>query len=196
MKVAILSGSSRRGNNTIRVSRAIKECLIQDGLVADDVRICDFVNYDIPFFNGEDLDRSNPTEFQSELYTAMSEAQVIFILSPEYNWFPSAEVINLIHRFATSTNKDLFGDKIFATAGISAGKGGKVPAVQLSYVLNKVVNFLDLQSIVSARIFESMHTPAYLDEDGKFIGEESYEIALKEFIRYSVTLAKRWSVNS
>lgn len=196
MKVAILSGSSRKDNNTIRVSKAIKTCLVRDSFNEEDVEIVDFINYDIPFFNGEELNRNTPTNFQAELYEAMKNAQIIFILSPEYNWFPSAEIVNLIHRLASGQNKDLFDEKIFATAGISAGKGGKVPAVQLTYVLNKVINFLDLQSIVSARIFESMHTPSYLDTSGNFIGDASFETALKEFIQYSVTLARRWDVNS
>lgn len=194
MNVCVISGSSRKGNNTLRLAKATEKLLKQKGV--ERVNVLDFQEYDIPFFNGGSVDRSNPTAFQAKVFDFMSKADVIFIYSPEYNWFPSGEIVNFIHQLATTDNMDLFSEKVFAMGGVSAGRGGKIPAVQLSYIVNKIINFLNLPSIVGSKIFESMFTPIELDVDGNHQGEESYLVEFEKFIDYSLNLGRRWSKNS
>lgn len=194
MKICIISGSSRKKNNTLRLAKATKNVLSKKGY--EEVKILDFQEYDIPFFNGGSVDRNNPTEFQAKVFDSMSTADIVFIYSPEYNWFPSGEIVNFIHQLATTDNADLFSEKVFVMGGVSAGRGGKIPAVQLSYIVNKIINFLNLPSIVGSKIFESMFTPIELDEDGNHQGEESYKTEFEKFIDYSINLGLRWRNNS
>jgi chromate reductase len=188
-----MSGSSRDGNNTIRLSRATKNMLNKEGYEAS---LIDFKEYDIPFFNGGYLNRANATEFQENIYSGMSQADVIIIYSPEYNWFPSAEIINLLNQIAGEKNADLFNEKVFVFGGVSSGRGGKLPAIQLSSVVGKVINFLNFSSMVSSKIFESSFTQDHVNENGIILTEDTYKEEFVKFIHYSIKIGLRWKEKS
>ncbi|MEY3984414.1 MAG: hypothetical protein RL160_1973 [Bacteroidota bacterium] len=190
--ITIISGSARPGSNTLRVSKAIKRILEEKtNIPASEIKVIDFAPYDIPFYNGDDLQRGQLSNFQEEVASSMSRSSLIFLLSPEYNWFPSAEIINLIHRFGTSSFKDLWEDKVFATCGVSTGRGGRMPAVQLSYVVNKLLNVMNLHSIVSPKMFESQFTTKALDEAGGSLGNAEYDKGLEQFVDYNLILWRK-----
>ena len=194
MNFCIISGSSREDNNTLRLSKATEREIKELGY--KQVSIIDFRGYDFPFFNGGYLERSNLTSFQKNTIDAMAKADVIIIYSPEYNWFPSAEVVNLIHQTASHGNSDLYNEKVFVFGGVSSGRGGKIPAIQLSTVVGKVINFLDLSSIVSSKIFESSFTQDNINESGEVVTEDTYKEEFMKFIKYSIKLGERWKENS
>jgi chromate reductase len=190
--ICILCGSSRQNSNTARVGKAISRLLQNAGFSAEEILMPDFTQYNIPFSNGGRLIPENLNGFQTDAYKALSQSKIVFILSPEYNWFPTAEIINLINQFGNRQFLDCWQNKVFATVGISSGRGGRIPAVQLGTVLNKLIGFMNCHSIVSAKIFESQFTPAVLDENGNSMNNAEYDKGLEEFVSYTLKLSERF----
>lgn len=189
--IAILTGSSRNNSKTSMVSKAIKRICESNGIPSTQILLPDFTQYDIPFHNGGDISKGSLSAFQSSVYEAMQKARVIFVVSPEYNWFPSAEIINLINQFGSREFQECWENKIFATCGVSSGRGGRIPSVQLSYVINKLINVMDLHSIVSAKMFESQFTGQCLDSNGNSLGNAEYDKGLEKFVTYNLGLEKK-----
>ncbi|MGB0849830.1 MAG: NAD(P)H-dependent oxidoreductase [Bacteroidia bacterium] len=189
MKVGIISGSARKGNNTIRVAYALSKLI-------DSCEIVDFQNYDLPGFAEEPMNVGSESPFQKKLIQVMNESQLVFILSPEYNWFPSAEIINMVHVFGSDDYKDMFDNKVIATIGVSSGRGGRMPAVQLSYVFNKIISFMELNSVVSPKSFEAQEVTKCIGEGGELLEVLPFNKGFESFVDYSVKLAKRWQASS
>ena len=132
------------------------------------------------------------TSFQQHLIKTIDEANLLIVLTPEYNWFPSAEVINMIHQLAGANYKHIFDNTVVATVGVSAGRGGRMPAVQLGYVFNKIFNVFDLNSITSPRTFEAQEVTKCIDAEGNLLDNEMFNSGFTEFLNYSMKVAKRW----
>ncbi|MFB1003070.1 MAG: NAD(P)H-dependent oxidoreductase [Bacteroidia bacterium] len=188
MKIGIISGSARKGNNTHRVALAIKKQL---GLG----EIVDFQDYDLPNFAEGWVNPSSETAFQQHLIKTIDDADLLIVLTPEYNWFPSAEIINSIHQLAGPTYKHIFDNKVVTTLGVSTGRGGRMPAVQLGYVFNKIFNVFDLNSITSPRTFEAQEVLKCIDDDGNLLDNEMFNKGFKDYLDYSMKVAKRWQVS-
>lgn len=189
--IGILAGSSRVNANTARVGKAVKRIALQMGVNEDQIIMPDFTQFDIPFSNGHHFGKDKLTPFQHSVYESMAKSDLIFILTPEYNWFPSAEIINLINQYGSKEFAECWDGKLFATCGISSGRGGRIPAVQLTYVINKLINVMDLHSIVSPKVFESQFTPKVLDTDGNSLGNAEYDAGLEKFVSYNLGLLKK-----
>lgn len=189
MNIAILSGSARAKNNTIRVGKAIQ---MRMSALGHTTSLIDFQQYDIPLINQGPVDEVVFTPFQHELANAMNAAQTIVIITPEYNWSTTPEILNFLHRLGDRKFKHLFDEKVFATVGVSTGKGGKAPALHLHTILNKIISFTDLNSFVSAKIFESHFTKEVLDEAGNSLGNAQFDAGLDDFIRYTLRVTQRW----
>lgn len=190
MNITIISTSPRKKSNSLRFANYLQQTLTSMGF--DEVNLVDFENYDIPFFGQGFLNKENLSEFQANLIQKWGEADLVFIVMPEYNWFPDAELINAINQLGGPAFGHLFNDKTFALAGVSSGRGGKMPAIEMSTMLNKVINFTQNYSIVSPRLYESHETPMNIDEKGQSTGNEVYETSVKAFVDYAVKVAKRW----
>lgn len=188
--IAILSGSSRTNSNTEKVAKAIARILGERGIPEDQILFPDFRQYDFPFMNGGAVTADNLTSFQASVVEAMSKAKLIFVLSPEYNWFPSPEIINMVNHVGAKQFAGCWDKKVFATCGISAGRGGRIPAVQLSYLINKIINVMNFRSTVSAKMFESQFTPDALDEHGNSKGNAEYNKGLELFVDYNLEFIK------
>lgn len=189
MNIAILSGSARANNNTLRVGKAIQQRFIR---LEQDTALVDFRQYDIPLINQGNISPHQFTEFQQHLADTMRTAHIVILITPEYNWSTTPEILNFLHRFGSRELRDLFNEKVFATVGVSTGKGGKAPALHLHTILNKIISFTDLNSFVSSKIFESHYTKDVLDEDGNSLGNERFDEGLDDFIRYTLRMAERW----
>lgn len=190
MNIAILSGSARANNNTIRVGKAIQHLLNNLG---HEVSLVDFQHYDIPLVNQGPIDESIYTPFQQQLADGMKAAHIIIIITPEYNWSTTPEILNFLHRMGDRKFKHLFDEKVFATVGVSTGKGGKAPALHLHTILNKIISFTDLNSFVSPKIFEAHYTKEVLDENGQALGNDIFNAGLDDFINYTLRMATRWN---
>lgn len=190
MKVSILSGSSRINNNTLRLGLAMEKVLKGGGI---DANVVDFQGYDIPFLNKGEMSGKGSTPFQKYLLESWEESRLIIILSPEYNWFPSAELVNMIHQLGHRNFAHLFEGKIFVFCGVSTGRGGRLPAVQLSGVFEKVVAHLHMHSIISPKKFEGHFITKEVDDSGNFIGDGTFELSLRRFLDYNVQLAVKFN---
>jgi chromate reductase len=187
MNIVIISGSPRKNSNTLRVANAIAK---SKELQQHNTSIIDFHLSDIPFANHGEINTENLTPFQEKLLTDWKNSKLVIILSPEYNWFPSAEIINMIHRFGEPRFKYLFDEKIFALGAVSSGRGGRIPAIQLSYVISKLVNYMDCVSIVSSKILETQFATQVLDDKGNSLGNSMYDKGMEKFITYNIKLAE------
>ncbi|MBO6515259.1 MAG: NAD(P)H-dependent oxidoreductase [Bacteroidia bacterium] len=189
MKIAVLSGTSRAGNNTLRLAKAIARLHRNKN---HEVEVVDFQHYDIPFFNGPPLDENNPTSFQKNLLTSWADADLVYILSPEYNWLITPELSNMCNHYSGANHAHLYDNKVFAFGGVSSGIGGRLPTMQLSSVFEKLIFYLNKQSVCSPNKFESHYTPQELDEDGNFIQESGFDQRLQNFVDYSTQLCIRF----
>ncbi len=188
MNICIISGSARENNSTVRVAYAVERILKPN----HQTTLIDFRHYDIPFINQSEISKDNLSAWQQQLIDAMTQANLVILISPEYNWSTTPEILNFLHRFGDREFSGLFNEKIFALVGTSSGKGGKTPALHLSSVLSKIISFLNAESVVSPKIFESHFIREVLDEEGNSLGNNFYDKGLNDFIEYNVRLAERW----
>ncbi|MBT8326288.1 MAG: NAD(P)H-dependent oxidoreductase [Bacteroidia bacterium] len=185
MKVAIISGSARKSNNTIRVAKSIQKNFENSVLI-------DFQDYDFPNLSEGFLRKGSETEFQRNTIEAIRDAELLFVLTPEYNWFPSAELVSMIHQLGTNDYSEIFDKMVIASVGVSSGRGGRMPAVQLGYVFNKIFSYFNLNSITSPRTFEAQEVLSCIDESGQLLENEAFNQGFTSFISYSLKVAKRW----
>lgn len=188
MNTTIISGSARPKNNTLRAAKAIQKLIAGSTLI-------DYTAYDLPNFNGDTSNTIGSTPWQKELLSGIEKADLLIILTPEYNWFPTAEIINTVHQLGTAKHAAIFDNKVVAFVGVSAGRGGRMPTVQLSYVFNKVFNFFNLDSITSPKGFEAQEITACVDIDGELLNNQAFNTGLKQFVNYSIKVAQRWQRN-
>lgn len=189
MNIAIISGSARANNNTLRVAKAIQLQLTNLNCQSN---IIDFTFYDLPLINQGKIDINNWSGFQENLISKWQNADLIITISPEYNWSATPELLNMYNAIGVKEYLDLFAEKTFAFVGVSSGKGGKMPCLQLIQVVGKLVSFSNSQSIVSPKIFESHFTKEVLDENGNSLGNAMFDKGLLDFINYNLAVAKRW----
>ncbi len=154
--------------------------------------VIDFEDYDISFFNGESIKRNDLTEFQERLIGSMETSDSIVMVTPEYNWFPSAEMINFIHRFGSGEFKDIWDQKVFSFVGVSTGRGGRMPTVQLGYVVDKIINVFGFDSMTNPKSFEMQFIKTALDEEGRSMGNAEFDKGLDIFADYLVKLSDKW----
>lgn len=188
MNIQIQAGSPQENSLTLRVAKAIAKQLGTEHTHS----IVDFNQYDIPFINQGSVNADSLTPFQQQLLGGWDSAKLVFVISPEYNWFPSAELINMLHQLGSRQHKNLFDGKVFAFAGVSNGRGGRIPTMQLTTVYNKLINVLSTHSFSSGKTFESQFTQNVLDENGNSLGNAEYDKGLKAFVDYSLDMAERW----
>lgn len=190
--VTILSGSPRKNSTTLRVAKGIKNVILEN-YPQEEVSVIDFNGYDIPSMNVKNMNVNDLSPWQQEMYDAMSQSHLIFVLTPEYNWFPSAEIIQMIHTTTSSPFKAMWDNKVFATCGVSNGRGGRMPAVQLGYTINKIISVFNYESFVSSKMFESQFSDKALDHDGNSLGNEEYMKGLKAFVDSGMKMSQRWN---
>ncbi len=188
MKILLISGSARINNNTIRVAKAMDNYFSQ----SHETHVVDFIHFDIPLMAQGGLNPNALSAFQENLITQMEAAHVIILVSPEYNWSTTPEILNMLHYLPNKPFQHLFHNKVFAFVGVSTGKGGKAPAIHLMQIVNKLISFGQHLSIVSPKIFESHFTKEVLDENGNSLGDAQYDKHLAGFCDYTLQIANRW----
>jgi len=190
MNIALISTSSRSNSNTLRFTKFLKNVLNESGEHA--VSLVNFEQYDIPYVGQGSVDKDNLTPFQQELIGAWSTADLIIFAAPEYNWTAPPQATNTIHQLGGPAFKHLFDNKTFAMAGVSNGRGGRQPALDMTTVVNKTISFTNCYSVISPKLYESHETPANLDADGNFVGHEVYDRTVRAFVEYTLNVAQRW----
>jgi chromate reductase len=189
MNVSIISGSARPNNNTLRVAKAIQLQLSNLDHLCD---VVDFTFYDLPLINQGNINQDSLSEFQNNLITSWRKSDLVITISPEYNWSLTPELLNMYNALGAKDFIDLFNEKTFAFVGVSSGKGGKMPCLQLSQVVGKLVSFSNSYSFISPKIFESHFTKEVLDEHGNSLGNAMYDKGLLDYINFNLDVAERW----
>lgn len=190
MKITLISTSSRKNSNSLRFVSYLRHLLAEEG--QHEVSIVTFEHYDIPLVGQGSVKKESLTPFQEELINAWEAADLIIFAMPEYNWTAPPQATNAIHQLGGPAYKHLFDNKVFAMVGISNGRGGRQPALDMTTVVNKIISFTHSYSIVSPKLYESHETDKNLDENGHFNGHEVYERTAKAFLEYTLNVAQRW----
>jgi len=189
MKVLVLSTSPRAGL-TLRFSQYLVRLLTETHPDLK-VSLIDFREFDLrPSGKGNFPDQDSP--FQQNLLKQWAEARLIVFCSPEYNWTASAETFILLERMGSRTYRDFFDNKVFAVAGVSSGRGGRQPALDISRVLSKIIGFLGTESVVSSKILEIHEVGQNLNEQAQSTGSTVFEDGMRNFVRYNLRLTRRW----
>ena len=189
MKLTLLSASPRQGSNSLKVATYLASLAKAQG--ADVLTILDFNQSDIPLVGRGSLDSSRLTSFQQELIETWSAAEVIIFVVPEYNWAAPGEFLNALDQLGNKSFASLFDGKVFATVGVSSGRGGRIPCLDTTTKLNKLISFLNQVSVVSPKLFESHESGVNLTSAGESTGNAVYEQGAADFIRYTLQLARR-----
>ncbi|GAB3957322.1 hypothetical protein GCM10028805_49700 [Spirosoma harenae] len=191
MKIALISTSSRKNSNSLRFVKYLRHLLEEEG--PHEVSIIDFEEYDIPLVGQGSVKKDELTPFQERLISAWEAAELVIFAMPEYNWTAPPQATNAIHQLGGPSFKHLFDNKVFAMVGISNGRGGRQPALDMTTVVNKIISFTNSYSIVSPKLYESHETANNLDEHSRFVGHEIYERTVRAFMDYTLNVAQRWT---
>lgn len=193
MRILIVSASPRRNSLTFRFCQFLKNSLLQSKSV-EDVRVVDFDDFDIPVFGKGTVDRNSPTPFQRNLISAWQQADFVVFCSPEYNWTANSELFTLFDQIGRKDFKELFENKVFASIGVSSGRGGRQPALDVNRVLSKVISFLDAISVVSPKILEVHEGSKNIGEDFESLGNPVFNASVHDFIQYNLRLLNHWKM--
>ncbi|MFN5540157.1 MAG: NADPH-dependent FMN reductase [Candidatus Melainabacteria bacterium] len=155
MKTIILSCSEKQDNLSIRCAKAINSYL-------PEAEIIDLREFHLNIFGTADAETQANL---SKLTETFSQANQVIIISPEYNWGLSPNAKNLIDYL--SGNTDIWSNKVFMCFGCSAGRGGRLPIIELWKTINKIISLSHACSIVSPYHIEI--TSNLLDENNQFI---------------------------
>lgn len=190
MNIAIISTSPRQKSNSLKVARYMKSLV--EAHTDVEVTLTDFEAADIPMVGRGNLSPGSLSEFQQNLIANWEEADLVLFVVPEYNWITGGELINAFHQLGGKHFRNLFDNRTFAFVGVSNGKGGRLPGIEMTTLVNKIISVLGGEAIVSPKIFESQYTQNELDENGVFKGDASYEKAATDFVAFSLKVAARW----
>jgi chromate reductase len=195
MNVLVLAASPRKDSLTLRFCLRLEQMLLESPDPVH-VRVLDFNDFDIPPVGKGTFSASSLTPFQSNLVSSWENADLVIICSPEYNWTANAELFIMLDRLGSKAFQHLFHERTFAFAGVSSGRGGRQPALDLQRVMGKVVSFMGGESIISPKIFEAQEVELNIGPGGSAIGESRFHIFLNDFLAYNLRLAKRWKLSS
>ncbi|MBP6385832.1 MAG: NAD(P)H-dependent oxidoreductase [Pseudarcicella sp.] len=193
MHIAIIATSPRKNSNSLRFANFLKQTLAHK--IDHSLAVVDFHDYDLPNVGRGVLDPHNLSAFQKNLIENWAKADLVFFALPEYNFTVNGDFLNALHVLGSKDYKHLFENKVFALAGISSGRGGKVPCLDTTNVLNKIINFSNTYSVVSPRIFEAHEIHKNLDENSQSTGNEIFDKTVEAFIDYSLEVRKMWRSN-
>lgn len=184
--ITILSGSARQNSNTLKVAKAIKVLLHE---LNEESTVIDFYGYDVPNFN-QVFDADSLSNWQQNAVDNMANSRLVFFVSPEYNWMPTAEMMQFINRFGGGQFGHLWENKTFATVGLSSGIGGRLPALTLKNVIDEVVSFLGVDAKTVSGLQEVHHVAKVIDEDGNLLDNDLFNFSFKSFVARVVKQAK------
>ena len=190
LSTCIVCGSPRKTNHSIKLALALKRALHQK--TNQEPALVDFRDYDIPLMAQGSLNPTQLSPFQQHLFDSMSKADLVILISPEYNWMPSAEMINFIHQMADKPYASMWDGKVFGVCGVSNGRGGRFPVVQLSYVLNKILGFMGFDSFVSPRGLELQFIHQTLGPEGEVLNNPEFEKGMDAFLIQALRYADTW----
>jgi len=177
--ITILSGSARQHSNTLKVAKAVANIAQKLG---EEATVIDFFEYDIPNYN-QAFDAKNLSAWQQHAHDSILNSKLVFFISPEYNWMPTAEMMQFINRFSPSEFTPLWSNRTFATVGTSAGIGGRLPALTLKNVIDEVICFNGANGKTISAIQEVHRVQNVMDVDGNLLDNEAFNESFRGFVK-------------
>ncbi|MDX1917727.1 MAG: NAD(P)H-dependent oxidoreductase [Candidatus Caenarcaniphilales bacterium] len=174
-EILIIACSERDESFTLRCAQLIESMLSGS-------KVLDLRDYHLDLFDGKKDTQANLPSLKESFRMAR---QVLFV-SPEYNWSISPNAKNLIDYL--SFEPELWDDKVFACFGCSAGRGGRLPIIELWKIINKLISFSHAISILSPYHVE--FNAGALDDSKNF--SESFQSTLRKALDHHQRLAKRF----
>ena len=117
MNIAIIATSPRQNSNSLRFSKYLQKVLQTSDY--QDVTVVDFHHFDIPSVGRGSVNKQDLTAFQAELIGAWEKADLVFFVTPEYNFTVNGDLLNAFHQLGSKDFAHLFNNKVFAFAGVS-----------------------------------------------------------------------------
>ncbi len=130
MKIAVISGSTRRGRMTPNIAHFITKALKNHDLITE-VILLDIAKYDFPVMKERLQYLENPPEGMKEFSQYLIESDGIIIVSPEYNGSFPGSLKNTLDYFYKE-----YGKKPIGIVTVSAGK---FSGVNMSHDLLKLI---------------------------------------------------------
>lgn len=161
MKLNIIIGSTRPGRVGPTVAKWVKELADQHGKF--EVEIVDLADFDLPVFNEPNHPRMQKYESEATRKWAASvdSADAFLFLTPEYDYFPPASLINAIQYLAIE-----WGYKPAGIVSYAFVSGGLRAAQELRTLLGNL-NAHALPQVVPVPFF-----PKFISEDGAFTAND------------------------
>lgn len=191
MNVLIISSSARAESLTLRFSKYLQEIFLRVRPVSQ-ADLVDFKGFDFPSLASSELNPAALTPFQQTLISLWEKADLVVFCCPEYNWSTNAEVYSMLEHLGSEQFAYLFENKVFASVGVSSGRGGRITGLEISKMVNKLISFLGKISIVSPKILEAHEVGHNLAENGDLIGHHRFALETKKFVDYTISLTLRW----
>ncbi len=160
-KALTLSGSIRTGSFNRLLQRDMSARLKARGAEVSEL---DLADYPLPVFN-EDLEKEHMPEAAIELGRLFSEADIVFIASPEYNGSMAPLLVNTFAWVSRQKGRP-FRHAVFGLGGVSSGKLSTVLA--LSHLRDMLTKLMALCASVDVRVGPGA---AAFDAEGRLTDE-------------------------
>jgi len=129
LKITILYGAIREGRLSIRAAKALHKALLATGKT--EVTFIDIKDHNIPVMSARLKDMDNPPQYLLDISNALSNADGIVFVTPEYNNSYSGALKNTIDYFTKEWAKK--------PIGIACGSNGRMGGVNASNLLQLLV---------------------------------------------------------
>ncbi|MFQ3576593.1 MAG: NAD(P)H-dependent oxidoreductase [Cytophagales bacterium] len=129
MKIAIISGSTRFGNNTHRVALNLEKALLQIGEVP---LLLSLASYNFPIFEEVLGKHPNPPDGLEDFSNKIKEADAVLFVSPEYNGSYTSALKNALDYLKDKQ----FAKKAIGVVSVTTGPlGGMRGAMQMQLLV-------------------------------------------------------------
>ncbi len=154
LKITILYGAIREGRLSIRAARALEKALKESGKA--EVTFIDIKTYNLPVMEARLFEMKNPSASLLEISNALSSADGIVLVSPEYNNGYSGALKNTVDYFTKEwSHKPI---------GIVAGSNGRMGGINASNMMQLLILAINAFPMPYKLLVPELHLS--LDEDG------------------------------
>ena len=168
--ILIISGSSQADSQSLKVCKYLKSCLNKDSAQA---KILDLHKDHLPIF------KSQPSKNWQKIETMLDKADSFIWVIPEWNGGANPSIRNMLLH---ATSK-LLGHKPVLLVGVSAGRGGFYPIMEMRASGYKDTKYV----IVPENIIINNCNNLLLDQT---LNEEAEDYNLKLRINYALSILK------
>lgn len=181
MKISIISGSSRAGSQSLKVSDYLENKLKESGLQTS---LIDLNEHRLPLY--DDTPDGQWKQTWSAIEDELNTSDGFIFVSPEWDGMFSASLHNLFNYVASGSAKNVMAHKPVMFVGVSSGMGGAYPIEQMKMIGQKNTHFVvSPENLRFANVGEAL-------VDGEITVEslrKRADYALKILVKYSEALS-------